>query len=128
VSLFAEMFNEMLLRDFGFHIYTALMACPDRSQEDTKQDNERKKGSDKRSDSKKREEKRSDKDSVDQSDKGSADMKKDNDKASNNDKRSNSEKASDTDRCTADKVSWLYSMRCIYTPVHSLSISFVLTV
>lgn len=33
VSLFAELFNEMLMRDFGFNIYKALHALPEKSKE-----------------------------------------------------------------------------------------------
>lgn len=33
VSLFAELFNEMLMRDFGFNIYKALYAMPDKVKE-----------------------------------------------------------------------------------------------
>lgn len=30
VSLFAELFNEMLMRDFAFRIYRALCECPEK--------------------------------------------------------------------------------------------------
>jgi len=80
VSLFAELFNEMLVRDFGFCIYKALLACPDKAQDDRKQDDDRKKGSDKKSDSKKKDEKKCDKDDVDQRHKGSAEVKKETNK------------------------------------------------
>jgi len=76
VSLFAELFNEMLIRDFGFCIYKALLACPDKAQEDMKRDDGRKKGSDKRSDGKKRDDKKCDKDNVEQHDKGVVEMNK----------------------------------------------------
>lgn len=33
VSLFAELFNEMLIRDFGYNIYKALSALPDKPKE-----------------------------------------------------------------------------------------------
>ena len=36
VSLFAELFNEMLMRDFGFRIYRALNDAPERVKEDEK--------------------------------------------------------------------------------------------
>lgn len=36
VSLFAELFNEMLMRDFGFRIYRALNGAPERAKEDEK--------------------------------------------------------------------------------------------
>lgn len=41
VSLFAELFNEMLMRDFGFNIYKALFALPEKVKE-TKKDEEAK--------------------------------------------------------------------------------------
>lgn len=40
VSLFAELFNEMLMRDFGFNIYNELITMPDKSKE---KDDEKKK-------------------------------------------------------------------------------------
>jgi len=73
VSLFVELFNEMLIRDFGFCIYNALLACPDKPQEVIKPNDGKKKGIDKRSDNKKR----SEKDNVDHLDKGSSELKKD---------------------------------------------------
>lgn len=36
VSLFAELFNEMLIRDFGFNIYRALLAAPEQKEEKKK--------------------------------------------------------------------------------------------
>ena len=36
VSLFAELFNEMLMRDFGFNIYKALCAAPEKPKEEKK--------------------------------------------------------------------------------------------
>ena len=53
VSLFAELFNEMLMRDFGFRIYKALLAAPEKKEE--KKDEKDKK--DKKEDDKKKEEK-----------------------------------------------------------------------
>ncbi|KAJ3646146.1 hypothetical protein Zmor_023748, partial [Zophobas morio] len=54
VSLFAELFNEMLMRDFGFNIYRALFELPDKVKDDKKKREEEKKGggdsSDKKSD------------------------------------------------------------------------------
>ena len=71
MSLFAELFNEMLFRDFGYCIYKALLACPVKEQGDRKQDDSRKKGSDKKTDSKKkRDEKMCDKNSADQHHRG----------------------------------------------------------
>lgn len=37
MSLFAELFNEMLMRDFAFCIYKALVAAPERPQDDKKE-------------------------------------------------------------------------------------------
>ena len=37
VSLFAELFNEMLMRDFAFRIYRALVECPDKLKEEASQ-------------------------------------------------------------------------------------------
>lgn len=34
MSLFAELFNEMLMRDFGFEIYKCLVRAPDKVKED----------------------------------------------------------------------------------------------
>ncbi|XP_023931165.1 cell division cycle and apoptosis regulator protein 1-like [Lingula anatina] len=42
VSLFAELFNEMLMRDFGFSIYKALVVAPERKEEDKEKDKEKK--------------------------------------------------------------------------------------
>lgn len=43
VSLFAEMFNEMLMRDFGFRIYKSLVAAPQRAVEEDKKDSDKSK-------------------------------------------------------------------------------------
>lgn len=75
VSLFAELFNEMLIRDFGFCIYNALLACPEKAQEYVKQDDGRKKSSDKMSHSKK-DEKKLEKDNVEQCDRADVETNK----------------------------------------------------
>ena len=36
VSLFAEMFNEMLMRDFGFRIYKLLVSSPETAEDEKK--------------------------------------------------------------------------------------------
>lgn len=36
VSLFAEMFNEMLMRDFGFRIYKLLVSSPEAAEDEKK--------------------------------------------------------------------------------------------
>ncbi|XP_062571743.1 cell division cycle and apoptosis regulator protein 1-like isoform X3 [Saccostrea cucullata] len=37
VSLFAELFNEMLMRDYGFEIYKALIKAPEKKEEEKKE-------------------------------------------------------------------------------------------
>lgn len=61
VSLFAELFNEMLMRDFAFRIYRALFECPEKPAKEEKKEKDEKKDKDK--DKEKREkEKKDDKD------------------------------------------------------------------
>lgn len=43
VSLFAELFNEMLIRDFGFNIYKALYELPEKLKEEKKDKDEKNK-------------------------------------------------------------------------------------
>ncbi|CAG9769282.1 unnamed protein product [Ceutorhynchus assimilis] len=43
VSLFAELFNEMLMRDFGFNIFKALIELPEKPKEDEKKKKDEKK-------------------------------------------------------------------------------------
>lgn len=45
VSLFAELFNEMLMRDFGFTIYKALAAAPPKVEEEKKKKDPKEKDS-----------------------------------------------------------------------------------
>lgn len=52
VSLFAELFNEMLMRDFGFNIFKALYELPQKPKE---KEEDKKKKDDKKSDEKKKE-------------------------------------------------------------------------
>lgn len=47
VSLFAELFNEMLMRDFGFSIYRALYDLPEKPKEKEKDDKKREKDKEK---------------------------------------------------------------------------------
>ncbi|RZC40237.1 cell division cycle and apoptosis regulator protein 1-like, partial [Asbolus verrucosus] len=42
VSLFAELFNEMLMRDFGFNIYRALFELPDKEEKKEEKDQDNK--------------------------------------------------------------------------------------
>lgn len=62
VSLFAELFNEMLIRDFGFNIYKALYELPEKPKEDKKEKDEKKDNEekDKKDDKKKDEKKKAD--------------------------------------------------------------------
>ncbi|XP_014668878.1 PREDICTED: cell division cycle and apoptosis regulator protein 1-like [Priapulus caudatus] len=79
VSLFAEMFNEMLVRDFGFKIYKLLMGLPEKEEEDRdkrkkdkkddkKDDDEKKDKEEKRKDDKDKDDKEEDKDKDDDKD------------------------------------------------------------
>ncbi|XP_073978959.1 cell division cycle and apoptosis regulator protein 1-like isoform X5 [Rhodnius prolixus] len=62
VSLFAELFNEMLMRDFGFNIYKAVLAAPERPKEEKNRDKDEDKTKDKEGEPKDKESKDSDKD------------------------------------------------------------------
>merc|ERR1740129_635689 len=42
VSLFAELFNEMLIRDSAFKLYSAIQAAPERPKEEKKEKKEEK--------------------------------------------------------------------------------------
>ena len=83
VSLFAELFNEMLIRDFGFCIYNALVTCPHRAPVDDARHNknDNKKGAEKRNETRRppREMKNS-KEMSDVRDKSDNNMKMDSDK------------------------------------------------
>ncbi|XP_020290143.1 cell division cycle and apoptosis regulator protein 1-like isoform X2 [Pseudomyrmex gracilis] len=64
VSLFAELFNEMLMRDFGFRIYRSLSSLPEKSKEkdeDKKKDKKDDKRDDKKDDKRKEDDKKSSK-------------------------------------------------------------------
>ena len=52
VSLFAELFNELLMRDFGFQIFKALCAAPEKPKEDDKKKKEKEKKKDEKSEEK----------------------------------------------------------------------------
>ncbi|XP_013773988.1 cell division cycle and apoptosis regulator protein 1-like [Limulus polyphemus] len=54
VSLFAELFNEMLMRDFGFHIYRALVDAPEVKEEDKEKKKETKRNEKDEKDEKKK--------------------------------------------------------------------------
>ena len=75
VSLFAELFNEMLMRDSGFLIYKALMAAPEKPKEEKKDKKDKDKDKDKKDDKKddKDDKKDKDKDDKDKDDKDKKD-------------------------------------------------------
>nr|ATX63074.1 apoptosis regulator protein 1 [Locusta migratoria] len=85
VSLFAELFNEMLMRDFGFRIYRALHDAPERPKEEEKDKDkkkEKKDDKDRKSDKKngKREERDEKKDDRHSKDKSRSDKEKNEEK------------------------------------------------
>merc|ERR1711994_1102011 len=61
VSLFAELFNEMLIRDSAFKLYSAIQSAPERPKEEKKEKKEEKKKK-KKKDKKEKEEKKDEKD------------------------------------------------------------------
>lgn len=64
VSLFAELFNEMLMRDFGFRIYRSLCNLPEKSKEkdeDKRKDKKDDRRDEKKDDKRKEDEKKSNK-------------------------------------------------------------------
>ncbi|KAJ8319043.1 hypothetical protein KUTeg_004134 [Tegillarca granosa] len=58
VSLFAELFNEMLMRDYGFEIYKSLVKAPEKKEEEKKDKDKDKKTEDKNSKKEKDDEKK----------------------------------------------------------------------
>ncbi|XP_034186804.1 cell division cycle and apoptosis regulator protein 1 isoform X1 [Osmia lignaria lignaria] len=118
VSLFAELFNEMLMRDFGFRIYRALCSLPEKPKEkdedkkkDKKDDKRDEKKDDKRKDDDKRcrkderkDEKRREgsKDKKDEKDAKSKTDDRDRDKEKNDDDDDDEEDESDDDDSVKD--------------------------
>lgn len=97
VSLFAELFNEMLMRDFGFNIYKALHDLPEKPKE---KDDKRKKDDDddkKKSDDKdkKKEDKEKERDKKDELEKKSEEKKSEDAKKRKDDKRSENDTEED---------------------------------
>ncbi|KAK5650094.1 hypothetical protein RI129_001123 [Pyrocoelia pectoralis] len=89
VSLFAELFNEMLMRDFGFNIYRALCELPEkvkekdekkRKDEERRDDDKRKDEDRKKDDDKRKEEKDKKEDREKKSEDRKDDRKKDDDR------------------------------------------------
>lgn len=104
VSLFAELFNEMLMRDFGFNIYKALFAMPDTEQSNTERDTKDKRDdtANSKSDNDEPKEKRTRKDAIDASDSSKNHHKKDESSTSKLDSDSKSAKES-KDKDNKDK-------------------------
>uniref|UniRef100_A0A1B6KR51 SAP domain-containing protein n=1 Tax=Graphocephala atropunctata TaxID=36148 RepID=A0A1B6KR51_9HEMI len=98
VSLFAELFNEMLMRDFGFHIYKALVEVPEKPKEEKEE-------KDKSKDKEKEKDKKSDKDKSSHSDKkeDKKDDKKDDKNSIEDDDGSGDEEDSKKEKKDTDK-------------------------
>ncbi|XP_015521013.2 cell division cycle and apoptosis regulator protein 1 isoform X1 [Neodiprion lecontei] len=99
VSLFAELFNEMLMRDFGFRIYRALCSLPEKikdkeddkkkeKKDDKKDDKDRKKDDEKKS---RKDEKKDDK-KDEKKREGSKDKKDDKDVKARTDEKGDKDK------------------------------------
>ncbi|XP_076753502.1 cell division cycle and apoptosis regulator protein 1 [Xylocopa sonorina] len=115
VSLFAELFNEMLMRDFGFRIYRALCSLPEKPKEkdedkkkDKKDDKRDEKKDDKRRDDEKRCSRKDDKrregskDKKDEKDAKSKTDDRDREKEKNDDDDDDEEDESDDDDSIKD--------------------------
>lgn len=87
VSLFAELFNEMLMRDFGFNIYKALYTLPDKAKDEKKKEDGKKRDDEKK-------DKKDDRDKKDDKEKKNDDKKDD---KKSDDKRKDSSKKDDDD-------------------------------
>lgn len=83
VSLFAELFNEMLIRDFGFNIYKALYELPEKPKEE-KKDKDEKKDKEKEEKEKKDDKKQEEKKKTDVVDEKKTDEKKSDDEQHHN--------------------------------------------
>ncbi|VEN50444.1 unnamed protein product [Callosobruchus maculatus] len=75
VSLFAELFNEMLIRDFGFNIYKALTVLPDKPKEEKDKKDDKKEKEDKKDKDEKKDDKKDDDRKRDTEKKKSSDSK-----------------------------------------------------
>ncbi|KAL5018166.1 hypothetical protein ScPMuIL_003888 [Solemya velum] len=65
VSLFAELFNEMLMRDFAFVLYKTLVKAPERKEEEKVKEKDKSKSEEKSSKDKKKKEEKKDSDRKD---------------------------------------------------------------
>ncbi|KAI4499751.1 hypothetical protein M0802_005007 [Mischocyttarus mexicanus] len=82
VSLFAELFNEMLMRDFGFRIYRSLCNLPERPKEkdeDKKKDKKEDKRDDKKDDRRREDDRKYDKEAKSKTDDKDRDKEKNDD-------------------------------------------------
>ncbi|KAL0279865.1 UNVERIFIED_CONTAM: hypothetical protein PYX00_001337 [Menopon gallinae] len=114
VSLFAELFNEMLMRDYGMHVYRAICSAPE-SEEESDRNKEEKEKKDDKDDKKDRKEEKDDKDKkekpVEKSDKPTEEKdKKDDIKGEvqtvpNGNEKEDSHESSDNDDDDDDSVS-----------------------
>ncbi|KAL1492187.1 hypothetical protein ABEB36_012671 [Hypothenemus hampei] len=104
VSLFAELFNEMLVRDFGFNIFKALYGLPEKPKEEEKKKKKDKKDDDKKDDKSGDEECKTDEIAETKKDKEDDDKKKDKD-SKKDDRKSDSSDEDDDDgrRSTKEK-------------------------
>lgn len=98
VSLFAELFNEMLMRDFGFNIYKSIHAQPEKVEE--KKDDRKKKDDkdDKKSDKSDKNSDKSDQKSDKKDDDNTEEMEDNDDKKDKDKSRKSSERDKDKDR------------------------------
>ncbi|XP_059168003.1 cell division cycle and apoptosis regulator protein 1-like isoform X2 [Physella acuta] len=104
VSLFAELFNEMLMRDFGFQIYKSIVCAPTRKEEDKKKE-EKKEKDEKKEEKDKRDEKDgrdSKKNNKDKHDEPSPKRKRSDDRDDREDKRDRDD-ATDENSYNGDK-------------------------
>lgn len=94
VSLFAELFNEMLMRDFGFNIFRALFELPEKIKE---KDDKKRKDDDKKEEEKRKDDdkKKEEKDKREERDKKSEDRRED--KKKEEEKRKEAKKDEKTD-------------------------------
>ncbi|KAK3091306.1 hypothetical protein FSP39_018795 [Pinctada imbricata] len=99
VSLFAELFNEMLMRDFGFEIYKSLVKAPEKKEEEKKEKDKDKKSEEKSKD-KDKEASSAKKKKLDEKEKDKKDDKKDKDSK----EKEKTKKDKDEDKKDTDKV------------------------
>lgn len=98
VSLFAELFNEMLMRDFGFSIHKCLSACPEKPKEEKKEkekDKDKKKEDEPSAKKKKTDEKDKDSDKKESSPEKKEDKDKKEEKKEDKEDKDKSEKKKD---------------------------------